>query len=152
MSICTFIASDRPLPKVVPQKEYPLAINVDEGTVYDGGADDNFYLFPFGDVQSYTDKKYGVCLEWNYTDRRARKILEYIKNALEYDTTIEIWRVWLMEYYEYDERPAIQKYTVPYSEVTIDDIKEIDDAEIWNMPDKRNPDRPSFYCLVIEKG
>ena len=43
MSLCTFIASDRPLREVAPQKEYPLVVNVDEGTVYDGGADDNFF-------------------------------------------------------------------------------------------------------------
>lgn len=56
-----------------------------------------------------------------------------------------------MDYYEYDERPVIQKRTVPFSDVTIDDIKELDSAEIWDTPDKRNPYRPSFYCLVIEQ-
>ena len=152
MSVCTFIASNSPLPKVMPQKEYPLVINADEGTIYDGGTDDNFCLLPFADVQRYTDKKHGVYLEWNYTDGRANKILEYIKKVLEYDTTIEIWRVWLMDYYEYDESPVIQKCTVPFSAITTADIKEIDDAEVWNTPDKRNPGRPSFYCLVIEKG
>jgi len=44
LSICTFIASDSPLCEAAPQKEYPLAICVDEGRVYDGGADDNAYL------------------------------------------------------------------------------------------------------------
>ena len=44
MSIYTFIASDSPLCEAAPQKEYPLAICVDEGRVYDGGADDNVYL------------------------------------------------------------------------------------------------------------
>ena len=76
--------------------------------------------------------------------------LEYIKNALEYDTTIEIWHVWLMDYYEYDERPVIRKRTIPFSDLAIDDIKEIDNAQIWNTPDKGNPGRPSFYCLVIK--
>ena len=151
MSSCTFIASNRPLHEVRPQKEYPRVYNIDKGMLYDGGADDNFFLLTFEDVQSYTDKKYGVCLEWNYTDRRAKKILEYIKNALEYDTTIEIWHVWLIDYYEYDERPIIQKCTITFSDLTIDNIKEIMSAEIWKTPDKRNPDRPSFYCLVIEQ-
>lgn len=151
MSSCIFIASDRPLHEVEPQKEYPHICNIDEGIIYDGGADDDFFLHTFEDVQSYTDKKYGVYLEWYYTDGRAKKILEYIKNALEYDNTIEIWHVWLMDYYEYDERPVIQKCTVPFSDLTIEDIKKIDSAEIWNTPDKRNPDRPSFYCLVIDQ-
>ena len=47
MSVCTFIASDSPLREAMPQKEYPPAINIDEGTVYDGGADENFYLRDF---------------------------------------------------------------------------------------------------------
>lgn len=151
MSICTFIASDRPLREVSPQKEYPLVIHFDEGTVYDGGADDNFYLHAFKDVQSYTDKKYGVYLEWRYTDGRAGKVLEYIKKALEYESAIEIWHVWLTDYYEYDERPVIRKCIVPFSDLTVDDLKEIDSAEIWNNPDKRNPDRPSFYCLAVTR-
>ena len=151
MSFCTFLASDYPLPEAVPRKQYPLVINIDEGTVYDGGADDNFFLRTFKDVQKYTNKKYGVCLEWNYTEGRAKKILDYIKNALEHEASIEIWHVWLMDYYEYEESPVIQKCTVSFSDVTIDDIKEIDNAEIWNTPDKRNPDRPAFYCLIIKR-
>jgi len=151
LSVCTFIASDSPLDEAAPQKEYPLVINVDEGTMDDGGADDNFFLHEFEDVQSYADKKYGVFLEWNYTDGRAEEILEYIGSALEQESAIELWHVWLMDYYEYDERPVIHRRTVSFSDMTIDDIKEIDEAKIWNQPDRRNPDRPSFYCLVIEK-
>ena len=60
MSVCTFLASDYPLQEVVPAQEYPLEINLDHETIYDGGADDSFYLLNFGDVQSYADKKYGI--------------------------------------------------------------------------------------------
>lgn len=154
MSVCTFIASDGPLREVAPQNGYPHILNIDEGTaaVCDGGADGNFFLYKFPDVRKYSDKKYGVYLEWwQYTDGRAKKILEYIKNALEYESAIEIWHVWLADYYEYEESPVIRKCTVPFSDVTMDDIKEIDSAEIWNTPDKRNPGRPSFYCLIIER-
>jgi len=135
----------------VPQKEYPLVINIDEGTICDGGTDDNFCLHTFGDVQSYTDKKYGVYLEWNYTEGRAKAILEYIRNALAHENEIELWHVWLMDYYEYDESPVIHRRTVSLSDVTADDIKKMDEAEIWNQPDKRNPGRPSFYCLSIKQ-
>ena len=33
MSVCTFIASDSPLREVSPEKEYPLEINLDNGTI-----------------------------------------------------------------------------------------------------------------------
>ena len=50
MSACIFFASDAPLPEVFPPPEYGyLAINVDDGTIDDGGADDNFALRTYPD-------------------------------------------------------------------------------------------------------
>lgn len=40
MSYCLFIASDSPLPEYRPPVDYPLHIDVNKGTVYDGDADD----------------------------------------------------------------------------------------------------------------
>ena len=150
MSVCTFIAADCPLKEVAPEKEYPLHINIDEGTIEDGGADDNYFLYTFRDVSSYTDKKYGVYLEWHYTEGRAKQILEYVKAALDQTNVVELWHVWLMDYYEYDERPVVRKKTVLFSDMTVEDLKDLDDSEIWNQPDKRNPARPSFYCLTVK--
>lgn len=48
MSNCVFIASDRPLPEVRPSQDYPLHINLDAGTISDGGADDNYSLLAYG--------------------------------------------------------------------------------------------------------
>jgi len=116
MSVCTFIAANCPMDEVRPSKEYPLEINVDEGTIYDGDADDNFSLCKFRDVFDYTDKKYGVCLEWAYyTEGRAKLILEYISDVLSRTDTVEVWRVWLdYGYYEYDERPIIKEENPSY--------------------------------------
>lgn len=151
MSVCTFMASDYPLPEFAPPKDYPLEINVDTGMIYDGGADDNFFLLPFTDVQDYTDKKYGVCLEWNYTDGRAEQILKYLREVLEKAELVELWHVWLMDYYEYEDSPVIHKRTISIEEMTIRDIHELDKADIWNKPDKHIPSRPSFYCLKITR-
>ena len=151
MSVCTFIAADIPLREVSPSKEYPIHIDLDKGTIEDGGADDNFFLFSFPDVQDYTNKKYGVSLEWNYTDGRAERVLKYIREVLKDTESAEFWHVWLMDYYEYEDSPVIRKRTASISEITITDIKELDEAEIWNSPDKYIPSRPSFYCLEIKK-
>ena len=149
MSICTFFAADYPMPEAAPQKEYPRYINVDEGTIFDGDADDNFFLHNFEDVKDYTDKEYGVYLEWAYyTKGRARLLLEYIKGILENTESVEIWHVWLMDYYEYDERPIIKSETIVFGELTVDDIKEIDNVDIWNNSDRN---RPSYYCLRVTK-
>jgi len=151
MSVCTFLASDYPLPEVAPTQEYPLEINVDTGTIYDGGVDDNFFLYSFTDVSDYTDKKYGVCLEWDYTDGRAEQILNYMRVALEKTESIELWHVWLMDYCEYEDSPIIHKRTLTIDEMTVRDIYELTHADIWNHPDKYIPSRPSFYCLKITR-
>lgn len=148
MSVCTFIASDHPLPAVRPERDYPLHINIDTGEIYDGGADDNFFLHPFAEVDAYSKKRYGVWLEWNYTSGRGERILEYIRAALENDDTVEFWHVWLMGYYEYDERPVMREFSASIDELTPEDIHELDESEIWNNKDKN---RPSFYRLVISK-
>ena len=109
MSVCTFIASNSPLMEFKPSQNYPLEINIDKGKINDGGANDNYFLHKFNDVENYTEKKYGVWIEWDYTDGRANQILEYIKNALNHTDSIELWRVWLMYCYDYEEMPVIQK-------------------------------------------
>jgi len=151
MSACTFIAADIPLSEVKPSQEYPLEINIDNGTIWDGGADDNYYLYPFLDVQGYTDKRFGVYLEWNYTDGRAEQIIDYIKNALENTNSVEFWHVWLMDYYEYEDSPVIHKKTISINELSTEHIKEISNAVIWNTSDEMYPDRPSFYRLIITR-
>ncbi|MBO5315601.1 MAG: hypothetical protein J6B48_04125 [Clostridia bacterium] len=88
-------------------------------------------------------------MEWQYTDGRAKKIIEYIKSALLKSDSIEFWLVWLTDYYEFEDRPFVHKKTVSIDELSIEHIKEINSAEIWNKPDKMYPNRPSFYCLRI---
>ncbi len=150
MSACRFIASDSPLIEFAPSQDYPLEINIDNGTIYDGGADDNYFLNFFESVKDYTDKNYGVYLEWNYTDGRAKQIIEYIKTALRKSNSIEFWHVWL-DCYEFENRPFVHKKTISIDELTTEYIKEIDSAAIWNTPDKMYPERPSFYCLTITR-
>lgn len=152
MSVCTFFASDYPMPEAAPHEDYPLHIDVNKGTItiYDGDADDNFFLHQFESVKSYTDKEYGVSLEWAYyTEGRARLILDYIRDILELTDSVELWRVWLMDYYEFEDSPVIHKRTITLDDLTVEDIKELDSLEIWNKPDKNYPGRPSFYRLMI---
>ena len=149
MSVCTFLAADYELPTFAPSQDYSFHVNVDDGTIYDGGANDNYFLIEFKEVDLYTDKDYGVYLEWDYTDGRANNILNYIKDALQNTDSVELWHVWLMDYYDFEESPVIFSSTISIDDLTIYDIKEINNAPIFNHPDERYPDRPSFYCLKI---
>ena len=149
MSVCIFIASDMPLAEFAPPQDHPIRIDIENGTIDDGSADDNYHLLAFDSVGNYTEKCHGVSLEWRYTDGRARKIISYIKTALQKADEAELWKVWLTEYYEFEDRPFIHRKTVSVNELTAEDIRDIEEAVIWNTPDKMYPQRPSFYCLRI---
>lgn len=151
MSTCTFFAADCPLETAAPSQEYPLHIDLDNGTVNDGGADDNYFLLPFPDAKTYTDKTHAVCLEWNYTPGRANRLIPYIKNALQHTDAVELWHVWLMDYWEFEDRPVIHRQTVAADALTAGQIRDLDAAEIWNKPDRQYPERPSFYCLTVTR-
>ena len=148
MSLYTFLASDSPLPTVKAPAGYPLNINVDTGVIYDGDADDNFSLYRFRDVKLYTGKEYGVWLEWRYTDGRAEKLIDYIRENLNNTDCIELWYVWLTDYYEYDERPVIYRQTISIDKISPADIKELTTREIWKSLDSI---RPHHYCIEIKK-
>ena len=152
MSVCTFIASNCPLKEAAPVQDYPLEINLDNGQIYDGDADDNYFLLPFADVREYSDKKNGVYLEWNYyTEGRAKQLIEYLKNALQNADSVELWRVWLGVSDEFEDSPVIHRQTISVDEHTVKHIEEIDHADVWNTPDKMYPNKPSFYCLEIRR-
>lgn len=150
MSECTFIAANCPLDEVKPLKKYPLMINVDTGIIFDGDADDNFSLYEFMEVSDYSDKMYGVRLEWAYyTEGRAKLVLKYIEDALSRTDTVEVWHVWVNGgYYEYDDRPIIKRKTLHIHEVVPEVIREIYDAEIW---ENAYSIRPIHHCLKILK-
>lgn len=147
MSNCIFIAADCLLPEAAPSQDYSLEINLDTGTIFDGGADDNYFLLPFDEVELYCKKKNAVYLELpQFTQGRARQIIDYIRSALTQTDCVEIWNVWLSGYWDFEDRPHICKQTVPIDALTVDDIEEIVQAENWDGKDEH---RPWFYCLEI---
>ena len=149
------IASDLPLPELSPEAEYPLEIDLDKGTIYDGDADDNFRLSPFLDVKIYTDREYGSTLDWAYcTEGRAVRIIEIIKSALQNTESVELWNFWLGGWaYDPDEeeRPQVRTVTVPIADLIANDILEWDGHEVWKRP-YRCGDRPTFYCLRVTRS
>ncbi len=148
MSNCIFIASDKPLPEVKPSQRLSFCTSIwtpAPSPMAERMTITAFYLFD--EVDLYCKKKYGVYLELpQYTDGRARQIMDYIRAALLQTDCVEIWNVWLLGYWEYDDRPYIRKRTIRMEELTVDDMKEIINAENWDNKDKY---RPSFYCLAL---
>mgnify|MGYP003312989786 CR=1 FL=1 len=91
-------------------------------------------------------------MEWNYTDGRAAKIVEYIKENLKKTREVELWHVWLMDYYEYEDSPVIHKRTISIGKMTTRDIKEIDSAEIWNKPDKNGTNYTQKISFSVDEN
>ena len=149
MSVCTFLAADYELPeKEHPEYETFLEIDTKKGTIYDGDRDDDFALLDFEDVNDYTDLQYGVILEWNYcTIGRAQQVIEYIRTALGDCEVVQLWTVWLMDYYEYDERPRYKTREITLAELRAEDIQEISEVDVWG-DDKV---RPTYYCLSVRR-
>jgi len=149
MSVCTFIAASCSLKEFTPSQEYPLEINIDKGTVYDGDADENFSLLTLQEYPECTSLKHVVALEWAYyTHGRAERIIKYIREVLERTDTVELWHIWLGTLDEFEERPIIRTCTVGIDDLTVERIKEIDSADIWM---KQGSVRPIFRCMRIIK-
>jgi len=149
LSVWKMIASNYPFPEVKPGKEYPFYINLDEGTSFDGDADDNFFIYPLlDDVKKYTDMEYTSTLEWvYYTEGRALKIIEMIQSVLQHTGSVEFWNFWLGDLEEH-ERPIIKLVTTPLAEFTPKDIQHWDIHKVWKSPSYYG-DIPRFYCLKI---
>ena len=61
-----FLAADYSLPEIFCEKDHPLEIDTDKGTIFDGDADDTYSLSGFDRVYECTNLKYGVELSWSY--------------------------------------------------------------------------------------
>lgn len=136
---------DRDKPDVVLCSD--REVNVDLlGRVTDGGYDDDFALWPFEDLEDiYTQKQYKVSLEWpRYTQGRAGKIMEYIRENLRHTDEVELWRIWMGT----DETPSIRSVRVPVSKLTAQDIYEIDSRDLMEEA-KYFGGLPVQYRLVI---
>ena len=133
MSVCTFLAANLPLPRVERI-----------------GAED-VGLFPLSLVPQPCEKPYAAEVEAADNDHAAEQLLEQIGAALQRSETVELWRVWLMDCYEFEERPYLHTSVCRFRDLTEEQIIALDRAEVWNKPDKAYPDRPSFYRLIVTR-
>ena len=77
--------------------------------------------------------------------------IKLFTSCFEKTELVEMWHVWLMDYYEYEDSPVIKKKFISIEKMTIQDIHELVIADIWNSPDRNISSRPSFYCMVITR-
>ncbi|MDB7815937.1 hypothetical protein [Intestinimonas butyriciproducens] len=121
-------------------RDKPDVLLWSDAFVEEGELDDDFSIWPLNSSTEdiFTDKKYRVCLEWEYTRGRAERIIQYIREHLSHISELEIWHIWVGN----GVYPKIRKCTIPIDELTPDDLKELSDLEVYCEP-------ITHYCFVI---
>jgi len=139
---------DRDKPGVMLVSDRDVVFNLYTGEVDDGALDDDFALLSAEGCDSmYTEKQYAVYLEWNYyTEGRALRIIEYIKENLRHTDDVEIWRISMGAH----ERPLIRTTSIPISRLTPQDIQRLDSLTLFSDWEEQY-DLPIQYRLVITK-
>lgn len=133
MSVCTFLASNLPLPRVERVEAEDVG------------------LFPLRLPPRPCEMPYAAEVEAADNFHAAAQLLEQIRAALALSETVELWRVWLMDYWEFENRPYMHTSVCRFRDLTEEQIIALDRAETWNKPDKNNPERPSFYRLIVTR-
>lgn len=141
MSSSILIASDVPLREVPYPPDHTVIFDVDRGVIDDGGMDDGFAIIPRERVlELSSEKKYFAVLEWQYTPGRAKKVIEYLKEHLAAADELELWHIW--QDMDFDHR--VRRVAIPISELSANDIKELNQLEVWKKP-------VTDYCYAITR-
>lgn len=74
-------------------------------------------------------------------------VCTFIAAALDKSERVELWTVWLMDYYEYEDRPVIKRQELSFSDLTPETILEFSEKDVWD----NNKSRPTYYCLSVRK-
>ena len=119
---------DRDKPGVILWSDREVVFDIDKGEIRDGALDDDFSLLcADGSDSIFTEKKYTVGLEWNYyTEGRAQKVIDYIRENLQYTNEVEMWHIWMGS----GEKPLIRSRTIPINGLVPEDIKALMDSNV----------------------
>lgn len=130
MSVCTFLAANVFLPEVLPK----------------GDEDDSFFLFPFDEAGLYTNQKCALLLEWNCTEEQSRQLTQYLREALRSAETVELWHVWLVDGWDYEDRPVFRRAAATIDDLLPEHLRELDDKEVLD-----GMGRSTAYCLSVKR-
>ena len=88
-------------------------------------------------VRWYTNKPFIYTLDFEYSELRAKQLLEYLKENISEGHQLELWLIWL------DYKQSIQPIICNYEEVSIYDLKQMYDSQ-----DKKYV---NHNCIIIER-
>lgn len=135
-------ASDCPLKEIFYPSDFAINFDIDNRVIDDGGKDDGFAIFSTESVlEVSTEKLYFTVLEWQYTPGRARKVIEYLKDQLEFASEIEFWHIWQ----DMNFAHRVRKIKISIADLTAEDIQELDQLDVWKEP-------VTDYCYIITRS
>ena len=135
---------DRDMPGVVLYCDREVEFDIDTGEITDGGFDDDFSLFIADGMDDiYTEKKFTVALEWNYfTEGRAERVIEYIRENLRHTDEVEMWHIWM----GIGEKPIVRSKNIESSLLKPDDIRELMESDL----NAESAGLPIQYRIIIK--
>ena len=135
---------DRDKPNTILYMDREIHINADTKEIEDGDFDDDFSIRPFSPMEVFgihTENPFCAELCWHkYTSGRAENVLSYIRKHLQTAKELELWHVWLDD----SETPIFKRKTIPFSALTIETLKEIEEVPLTPVP-------LVHYCYTIKK-
>ncbi len=136
-------------PNVILWSDRELILDRDKP--FDGDDDDNFGLFPLDFPFEPCDKPYGVIIEWNYfTENRAKRIIEYIKELMTRTTVVEVWHVWSSN----NTTPIIKTTTICLDDLNPEHIRSLESSDHFDqkiISTHYDPTATICYCLKVTK-
>ena len=136
---------DRDRPDVILVCDRGVEYNVDTGEVCDGDFDDDFALISTDGMDDiFTEKKHTVYLEWNHwTEGRARRVIDYMRDNLQYTDELEVWHIWMGS----GESPLIRSRHISIDDLNPQHIKKLIESDVT----EEFYDMPIQYRLVITR-
>lgn len=133
---------DRDWQHAIHWSDRTVHIDLDRGTVEDGGYDDDFSIVPLhpSTEDIYTQKHYRAEIECLWTAGRGKAVLAYLRQRLETADEVELWHIWM----GCDEPPKILHYEASIDEFTPEDLIEIASLPVYMQA-------PVHHCVVIHR-
>ena len=143
MSVVWVIASDIPLEEIPPPAGLEIVLWPGKREAEYRNAGRGFAVFATNRVlELQTEKEYFFGLDL-YGGEEA--LAAYLREQLEEAGEIELWHAWLDG--DFDHR--IRKAEIPSGELSAEDIRELEELEVWQEDPVTG--RPTDYCYLLKK-
>lgn len=148
MSHCIMLAADVPIPEIDPPEEPNFALILDGRNTTDNAGDDHYGLYPRVLFGNYTELPYAAELYLIYKPGRALRFFDDIRALLQKTDAVELWNLWLMDDWEWDDRPIMHHKSICIDALTPEAFHDFIELESFQTPQQ---ERPDCYCLRIHK-